>query len=722
MRDMLMLVMAGLCLLAAGAQVAGMAIPRVPDGHPRVYVRASDLPGIRAKLALPEFQSDWQRVQEAAQEQPLAGAFVYLVQGDRATGRAAVDRTLTTLEESTDGRVFESPTHWAACVYDWCYDLLTPDEKQAFIKEFLRIATSHDPGYPAAPDPGAVVGHVAEGWLLTGQLPEGVAIYDESHTLYDAAARLFVDKFVPARNFHYQGHSHHQGDSYQSRFAHDLAAAWLFRRMGAGDVFSADMQYVGYQGIYWLRPDGQQLRAGDTYDDAGRQNSRRRIALLAGAYYHDPYLLTLADSDLFQRRAVFDCVLELLFREPNVVKRPLSELPLTKYFAPPTGEMVARTGWEMGKDSTAAVVHMRIGEVFFGNHQRRDFGTFQIYYRGALAIPSGVYEGTDSGYGTDHWNGYYHQTLAHNGLLVFDPKEPTERLRPFNDGGQRVPPNGADHPVNLDWLLHRDYCWGVVTAHAIGPQAAAPEYSYLAGDITKAYSAKVRTVTRAMVTLHLDSETYPAALVVFDRVVSADPAFKKTWLLHSMEQPAVAGRTISIARTEDGYHGRLVTQSLLPEHATLTVVGGPGKEFWVESAQRNLLTTKKPPAEAGAWRVEVSPATPAAEDVFLHVLTVMDASTTEGPTVRKLEGTGLVGVQVLNRAVLFSREGKALEQASFTLAGPGDVKALVCDLKPGRWTVTRDGTAIVSNASVDPQGECLYFTANAGEYRLHRTG
>lgn len=53
----------------------------------------------------------------------------------------------------------------------------------------------------------------------------------------------------------------------------------------------------------------------------------------------------------------------------------------------------------MRVESRDAVVQMRIGERFFGNHQHKDFGTFQIYYRGPLAISSGVYDL----YGSEQW-------------------------------------------------------------------------------------------------------------------------------------------------------------------------------------------------------------------------------------------------------------------------------------------------------------------------------
>ncbi len=236
----------------------------VPEGHPRVYVRPGDLPEVQAKLQSPAFAQAWSDVQECTE--PICQAFVYLVTGDVAAGEAAATAGLTALQAAIpdDIRVFDQPMHWGACIYDWCYPLLTDADRQAYLAEFERLATGHDPGYPADPASAAVVGHVTEGYVLTDQLPAGLAIYDESPVMFDAAAALFLDRFVAVRDFYYLAHMHHQGDSYLSRFMHDQAASWLFRRIGAGDVLSREQQYAPYQMLYHLRPDGQQLRSGDT--------------------------------------------------------------------------------------------------------------------------------------------------------------------------------------------------------------------------------------------------------------------------------------------------------------------------------------------------------------------------------------------------------------------------------------------------------------------------
>jgi heparin/heparan-sulfate lyase len=364
-------------------------------------------------------------------------------------------------------------------------------------------------------------------------------------------------------------------------------------------------------------------------------------------------------------------------------------------------------------DSRDAVVEMRAGEYFFGNHQHKDFGTFQIYYRGALAISSGYHDV----YGADHWSNYYHPTISHNGLLVFDPAEQGE----VSDGGQRWP-KGGDHPRDVETLLSPDYRMARILAHQFGPEAHTPEYSYLAGDITGAYSQKARLVTRSMVTFRLPDRTYPATLVVFDRVHSARPEFRKTWLLHSIQEPQISGRTVQVVRDQDGYGGKLFVESLLPDEAEIRKIGGPGKEFWVENLGRNFPLTMKPRAgaEPGGWRIEVSSAVPADTERFLHVMTVADATTGSAPVVHTIAAESMIGAQALDRAVLFGIAGDDLARTRLVVPPGSRKKYLVCDLRPGVWVVQGPGKAS-RRMVVSAEAKCLYLDLQPGHYLLTLT-
>jgi hypothetical protein len=99
----------------------------------------------------------------------------------------------------------------------------------------------------------------------------------------------------------------------------------------------------------------------------------------------------------------------------------------------------------------------------------------------------------------------------------------------------------------------------------------------------------------------------------------------------------------------------------------------------------------------------------------------MDKATTKGPEVQKIGKGDLVGTKALDVVVLFSKSGQTLESAEFDIAGEGMTKVLICDLKPGVWSVKRDNTE-VGEVRATQQGRCIYFEGLPGSYSLERSG
>ncbi len=746
-------------MTAALCSWAQVQTPPVPSSHPRVYLRQSDIGDLRAKVELAEFEFSWKRISKSSN--PAAMALVYLITEDKSKGCEAVEQALSDLKAlkgGTTAKRWYTPVHIGACVYDWCYDLLTEEQKREFVAEFERLAASSSYfGYPAT---RVAVGTGAnEGCLLSGQLPVGLAIYDEQPKMFDAAAKLFFSSFKPVRDYYYPSHTHHQGGDYINRLMYDMFASWLFRGIGAGNVLSTEQQYMPYTILYNRRPDWRQMRRSDTWDYTGHAGSKRFLAMLVGTYYKDPYLMQFADEPIWASMSPqstfisdgkenwswgwgtdFAEVFHLIFREPQTPKAEISQLPLTKYFAEPMGEMVMRTGWNMWTDdrpSNDAMIFMRLGGTFFTGHQHKDMGTFQIYYKGPLATVSGVYQGPDSHTETGDWSpqstahreNYLHQTLSHNGLLIFDPSEdlgeghyrsPEGHYRSINDGGQIVPNKGYSPTHNN---IETIYKLAEVTSRAFGTDKKTPDYSYISGNITKAYGGKVNLVTRSMAAINLKNDKYPAALITFDRIESANPEFKKTWLLHSHQEPVVNANTITIVNngqfnmyngqwSQQNWSGKLVAQSLLPRSSDIVVVGGKGKEFWIPGEQRNLPILWHENDEPGAWRVEVSPTLKQKRDVFLHVMTVMDENEAASPKVELIENEHAAGVAVLDRAVIFGKSEKMLDEVAFTLGGSGVTKILVCDLSQGNWEIRQDDKLIFEKPVADKEN-VLYFTVSS---------
>lgn len=740
-------------------KVNGVEIPIPPTVHPRLYLRSSDIPELRERLKNPEIKKTIAKIQklgvdrtpeEEAKAPDKSGfryyaemrgvtsrvqleALDYLLNKKKSVARKAIVAMLDTLRNTNYGkkgdlsRASGQMLMCGAMVYDWCYDQMKDSEKKAYINEFVRISKTMECGYPPK-NTEPIAGHSSEWMVMRDMLSAAIAIYDEFPEMYNHVMTMLCRDYIPVRNYVYAGHNYHQGTSYANvRFSNDLFSLWILDRMGAGVVYDPAQQFVMYDFLYRRRPDGMVLPAGDVNPGIG--GSYGLPAMLAYSYYKDPYL-----AYEYKRNTKIDnhcLIFDVLWRDYTVEPKSPETLPLTKYSGTPYGWMIARTGW----DKNSVIAEMKINEHFVGNHQHMDGGAFQIYYKGPLAIDAGAYHGTSGGYNSAHNKNFFKRTVAHNSLLVFDPNEKfaswnyggTDKTEfADNDGGQRMPGDRWETCRSFADLLSDEYTTGQVLAHGIGGDYMAPEYSYLSGDITKAYSDKVKEVKRSFVFLNLKSEKVPAAMVVFDKVVSKNAEFKKHWLLHSIEQPQVSENGIIIKRTKDGDSGMLSNTVLLPakENLDMQVIGGKGKEFWVNGtnyANAPQAGRPDPRNERGEWRVEVSPSAPANEDYFLNVIQVADNNCNELHKASLLKGENLVGAVIADRIVTFSKDGETINgKAEMDVQGNGTFKFVMTNMKPGTWQVKKDGKIFIAYKWVGTEDGVLSFEGGSGRYEFFR--
>lgn len=740
-------------------KVNGVEIPIPPTVHPRLYLRSSDIPELRERLKNPEIKKTIAKIQklgvdrtpeEEAKAPDRSGfryyaenrgvtsrvqleAMDYLLNKKKSVARKAIVAMLDTLRNTNYGkkgdlsRASGQMLMCGAMVYDWCYDQMKDSEKKAYINEFVRISKTMECGYPPK-NTEPIAGHSSEWMVMRDMLSAAIAIYDEFPEMYNNVMTMLCRDYIPVRNYVYAGHNYHQGTSYANvRFSNDLFSLWILDRMGAGAVYDPAQQFVMYDFLYRRRPDGMVLPAGDVNPGIG--GSYGLPAMLAYSYYKDPYL-----AYEYKRNTKIDnhcLIFDVLWRDYTIEPKSPETLPLTKYSGTPYGWMIARTGW----DKNSVIAEMKINEHFVGNHQHMDGGAFQIYYKGPLAIDAGAYHGTSGGYNSAHNKNFFKRTVAHNSLLVFDPNEKfaswnyggTDKTEfADNDGGQRMPGDRWETCRSFADLLSDEYTTGQVLAHGIGGDYMAPEYSYLSGDITKAYSDKVKEVKRSFVFLNLKSEKVPAAMVVFDKVVSKNPEFKKHWLLHSIEEPKISENGIVIKRTKDGDSGMLSNTVLLPakENLDMQVIGGKGKEFWVNGtnyANAPQAGRPDPRNERGEWRVEVSPSAPANEDYFLNVIQVADNNCNELYKASLLKGENLVGAVIADRIVTFSKDGETINgKAEMDVQGNGTFKFVMTDMKPGTWQVKKDGKIFIPYKWVGTEDGVLSFEGGSGHYEFFR--
>jgi heparin/heparan-sulfate lyase len=739
--------------------VNGVEIPVPPSVHPRLYLRSSDIPRLKERIKHPEIVTTIKKMERLSKERtpeeeakaPAKSGFryyaemrgvtsrvqlealEYLTSGKKSVARKAITAMLDTLQNTNYGtkgdlsRASGSMLMCGAMVYDWCYDQMKESEKRAYINEFIRIAKTMECGYPPK-NTEPLAGHSSEWMVLRDMLSAGIAIYDEYPDMYNHVVSMMYKDYIPARNFIYSGHNYHQGTSYANvRFSNDLISLWIMSRMGAGAIYDSAQQFVLYDFLYRRRSDGLVLPAGDVNPGIG--GSYGLPAMLAYSYYKDPYL-----AYEYYRNPKIDnhcLIFDILWRDTDIEPMSPETLPLTKYSGTPFGWMIARTGW----GDNSVVAEMKINEHFVGNHQHLDGGSFQIYYNGPLAIDAGAYHGTSGGYNSPHNKNFFKRTIAHNSLLIYDPEEKfacwnyggsdkTEFAA--NDGGQRMPGDRWDTCRSFDSLLSDAYTTGKALAHGTSEDYIAPDYSYLKGDITQAYSDKVKEVKRSFVFLNLKSENVPAAMIIFDKIVSAKPEFKKQWLLHSIEKPEISNNGFVVKRTKDGDRGMLYNSVLLPEinNCEINAIGGPGKEFWVNGVNyenKPQANRPDPRNERGEWRVEISPKNHEKEDYFLNVIQVADNKCKDMHKATLLKSEKTVGVMISDRIVTFSKDSNTLSgKFNLDINKEGTFKIVMTDMKSGTWQVKKDGKIFIPYKWVRSDDGILSFEGGKGHYEFSR--
>jgi len=469
------------------------------------------------------------------------------------------------------------------------------------------------------------------------------------------------------------------------------------------------------------------------------------------------------------------------------------DLPLTYAAKFPLSQMYARTNWNLGKDSDTAIAYMQAREVIAETKAKPDIGSFQIYYKGYLTKMNS-YPGGNGFLTTAIDRNYNRRTAAHSCMTVYDPEEMFFANYYYydkawtvlsNDGGQNTD-RWFKETRTLDLLTVEDIIDVGTVAETkgvyIGPNEKTPEFSYIKTDLTDAYGgrrinkttgktlkqdliAKGYTATpeeqlpvdvmnptyfeqyetqpklsdykRSMVFMDLNNETYPAAFICFDKIDSTDASFEKNWLLQFPAKPVVSGNTTTVTNTYDNNNGKMVVKTLLPESPDIEIIGGSGKEAWVDGANYTSAGNIQGGDEAGeeiedetntateqtyGWRIEVSPPSAAKADLFLNAMYVTDADSTAAELpMTKVEIDKFIGVTLLDRFVLFSKTSTP-EADAFTVTVPDNnngaiMSTLITDIAPGMWAVASSNST-TRYYEVGEDENALYFKGLPGSYTI----
>jgi len=729
----------------------------IMPAHPRLLLNASDLPQIKKRLN----HSDYANLKKAFDQQlvyPTDGqskdgvpdekirqkiealALMYLVDStkNKSLGLEAIQLTKIYLPSIQTVKGYHENLHCyeavfaASMVYDWCYKLLDSEDKKVLISQMKRVTCLGEYCLERGTPKQYLSGHYGEVGANVF-LAQGIATYDEDKAYFDFEYAEQVNHFAKSRNPMFEAGTHHQGSQYIAvRYYSEILQAFMLEKLGL-NPYSKKITNLAYRGIYQTIPqtnDMDGMAEGDCHNKLGM--GYFPYANLAAHLSEDPYLqsyskLYLSQSENYSARA-------FIFHNPKIDSKPIDKLRLSRFFSSPSGLMIARTNWDFNlKDykSNAMVVLMNMREYSSKNHQHLDLGHFSIYYKGHLALDSGIYQGGEfeNEWGKLNYVNYYTRTVAHNSILIYDPNEPypfegSDKRAVSRDGGQFSLKNRA---WNTSQEMFDAGKSGEILAVDIA-KGVKPSYSYLKGDMTRAYNcppnvaiypAKADTVRRSFVFLNLKSNKIPGVLIVLDKVVATNPTFKKSWLLHSQNEPSISNSVVEFENTTNGRNGKLHNNILLPEleNQQIEKIGGAGKEYWVDGNNYGKATQE----DAGRWRIELSPKNASKSDNFLNVIQVMDASSKISPHLvsKKAASKGnYVAVEIADCIVaqhlLLDKYNDAIQ---FEIGNKSKkYKILITDLKPGIWKVKSNSGQF--KFEVQEGAGTLYFKSRGGMFEL----
>jgi len=616
-----------------------------PKEHPRLMLRAADLPRIRRNMTLPENARAtelWHFLcnREPSYEGGPHGSYNLhdcLTVEARALRALLEDdamyagKALSYLRAILDGAEFvEGIMHARYCghmlfiaaeVYDWCYAYLTDADREYIITRCEELASKFEMGYPPRGQ-GAISGHGSEAQLLRDLLSFSIAIYDERPDVYNFCAGRIFEQYVPEYAVFFSSGFHPQGPTYGSyRQTSALWSAMLFLSMCGERIYHPCFDDFCDHFLHLTRPDGQCIRLGDDCTELKGDYLRDHPFLVpmffAAAYtgdkkYYDYFRANGHDEFLIPSQTALDYYKYGSYGEglfsPTVQliwygytpERITDKLPVCRHY----GSYVGATVYNDGE----RIVFLKGGELWGSNHDHLDTGCFQIYYKGTLASDSGAYDN----YLTPHRRNYAIHTHAHNCLTVTDPSLPLdgrEQNLPYY-GGTRIPLRGRE-PATCE-LWQENYRMARVLSHSESDSGCE-----LHVDMTEAYRDTCVSAIRHMV-FEADRGAH-GVLTVTDEVTAKNPESVKAFNLHCLREPSMDGDALTIC----GEGSRLLCRVLSPADYNIELIGGEDKACMTGDV--NYPPNPDPRAETGWGRIVITPKKRRATDTITVEMEILDA-------------------------------------------------------------------------------------------------
>jgi len=612
---------------------------RVLDVRPRIFLRAGDdfdgltIEKLRRHVKEPEFKG----LSEKWRSRPLGRAILWMIDGREED----LDAAIAGLEQMDAGSGTWSDRGLdllqLATLFDWLYEELGEPTRTAAIAKIERAAdeaVAHVRGGRApffySRTPGALAGLCVAGLALDGASGKadhyldtfrkyGVGEYFKAYEWVDGAATgatytlnyTYVDLPSIAAAW-WSATGCNPADwirEHQGAWLDDIVRFYLWY-MRPGFAFTdINDQFRGNWQTHDEFCQGLDIATYVTRDGYGRAWSQRWLGRFGSALYHRQYAHNL------------------IFRDPTIPARPLTELPSAALFGREScGYGFFRSGWPAeGEPDTATHVFFRCGDPM-DVHGGVAAGEFQVFKYAPLAARSGRYGGYDS-----PPDQYHRNCISANVVLFLDPGKPDDRGDQNSRRGLKT-----DHATWAEWLDIRNRN-GLDVAKILDWQVG-PDEARCRADLSKTNpDTKCRLWIRELVWLTRKH------LLVLDVIETAEPEIRRLWQLHLPNSPELGERVVTVAngppdlswadeRLRPAQGGRLFCRTLLPQDYSLVLHCREKAEAYQPSGQlQGPVEENAYHRQFGANVIQIDPGVDGCRTVFLHVLTAADSAQTQAP-------------------------------------------------------------------------------------------
>lgn len=611
--------------------------------------------------------------------------------------------------------------------YDWIYDQLSPDD----IKNYTALLTTYWTwmqfstaayawsGNPNADDnyySGYIVGFGLAGLAMEGDTPTAISVQSkilESFSTYLSG---------PAGVFQNSGAGGYPIESYnygQNSFSRFIQYMWAMKTAGKTDLLAANSPWIRTAAkslIYNLKPDMWSVTDEGAFSGSFSKILTQNYPLLLSAVLsqYEAYtegqwmqwmLANIGATPLTggTPRNYRPSVFEAFTYKMSVAPWSYDDQPLA-YFSPGDKHLYVRKDWNKSSvymTFNGGTKTTNVGN--YTNHQNHSAGHVSVQRASDYLL-----------IGMANWFGANGITGSPSYISDGGPSWKFNTMF-YWDGGSTTTGQCYSQTSSNGQYAGCQMFWGKANTLT---HLETDTYSFSKADLLPAYlNSAGKTSLSAYYRTFLDIGGDLA--FVYDRVATTLPSSTRQlyWHTPALTTAAVPGNATALSisgSTASATVGNstIWIKTLLP--ATATIGTATDLTYWGSSASM------------GTQHFEISDpnASTSANTVFLTVIAPTDAGLQSMPSTALIDGGAYKGAiyddGATARVGLLSADGTP--QTSATYAVPSDFgkpgRHVVLELKPGTYTVRKDGIVLSKSIRVEDNGSLTFDGTGAGKYSV----